>query len=50
MSIYSDYKCGAITWEEFRRECARENREDRYYRDHQFDDVQDEEDEYDEES
>lgn len=40
MSIYSDYKCGALTWKEFRRECARENREDRFYQEHQYEDIE----------
>ena len=29
MSIYSDHKCGAITDQEFRNACARENRKER---------------------
>lgn len=32
MSIYSDYKCGALTEDEYRNECARENRKDRIQR------------------
>jgi len=50
MSYISDYRCGALSYEDYRRERNRENMEDIYYWDHQFDDVQDEEDEYDEES
>ena len=31
MSIFSDYKVGALSDDEFRSECARMNREERYY-------------------
>lgn len=34
MSIYSDYKCGALSDAEFRDECIRENRRDRYEREY----------------
>ena len=30
MSIYSDYKCGALTDEEFKALCIHENEKDRY--------------------
>ena len=30
MSIYSDYKCGALTDEEFKALCIHENEMDRY--------------------
>ena len=43
MSIYSDYKVGAISDDEFRNECARINREDRWEQeDLQIDDGYDE--------
>ena len=31
MSIYSDFKCEAMSEAEFHNACARMNREDRYY-------------------
>jgi len=31
MSIYSDYKCGAMSDWEYRQACARENRKEREY-------------------
>lgn len=34
MSIYSDYKVGALTEEEFKNACARANRIERYYEAH----------------
>ena len=37
MSIYSDYKVGALSDADFRSECARMNREDRWDRKHEFD-------------
>ena len=36
MSIYSDFKVGAITQEEFDNYGAFENRRDRYEREHQY--------------
>ena len=38
MSIFSDHKVGAISDWEFEQECRRMNREDRYEREHEFDD------------
>lgn len=34
MSVYSDYKCGALSYEDYKRECAHINEEDRYYHEH----------------
>lgn len=31
MSIYSDYKVGALTYDEFIRECVLENLREKYY-------------------
>ena len=31
MSAYSDYKVGALSYEEYVRECVRENLRDRFY-------------------
>ena len=45
MSVYSDYKCGALSYEDYRRECARINREEAYYEENMYDEY--EEDEYD---
>ena len=45
MSVYSDYECGALSYEDYRRECARINREEWYYQEHDDDCV----DEYDDE-
>ena len=39
MSIFSDYSVGALSDDEFRSECARMNREDRWEREHEFDDM-----------
>lgn len=39
MSIFSDYSVGALSDDEFRSECARMNREDRWERKHEFDDM-----------
>lgn len=33
MSAYSDWKCGAITEEEYNQACAWEDARDRYYED-----------------
>ena len=38
MSIFSDYECGAIDDDEYRNACIKMNAEDRYERDHMFDD------------
>ena len=43
MSIFSDYKCGALSDEEFRSACAEMNRQDRWEREHEFDDDEEEE-------
>ena len=45
MSIFSDHKCGAMDDFEFREECKRMNRRDRYEYDEFDDDELDEEDE-----
>lgn len=42
MSIYSDYKVGALSDEEYDSLCAWENRKDRYERDHEGDEDQEE--------
>lgn len=34
MSIYSDYKVGALTYDEFIRECILENAREKYYDDY----------------
>ena len=49
MSIFSDYKVGALSDWEYEQECRRMNREDRYEREHEFDDLFECEDEEDEE-
>lgn len=43
MSIFSDYACGAMSDEDYRMSCVRMNNQDRYEREHEFD--EDEEDE-----
>ena len=40
MSIFSDYKVGALSDWEFEQEAARMNREDRWEREHMYDDLQ----------
>ena len=40
MSIFSDYKVGVISDFEFRQECMRMNREDRWDREHMYDDLE----------
>jgi len=47
MSIFSDYKVGALSDWEFEQEAARMNREDRWEREHMYDDLEteDEDDE-----
>jgi len=42
MSIFSDYKCGAMDYDEFKQACARMNAEDRHEREHMHDDYDDE--------
>ena len=42
MSIFSDYKCGAMDYDEFKQACARMNAEDRYDREHMYDNDEDE--------
>ena len=49
MSIFSDYYAGAMTDEEFRDECKRMDRQERYEREHMYDKYFDEEDEEEEE-
>lgn len=50
MSIFSDYKVGALSEWEFEQEGRRMNREDRWEREHMYDDLvidtEDEEDGY----
>lgn len=47
MSIFSDHDCGAMDDFEFREECKRMDRQERYEREHMFDEEQeDEDDEY----
>ena len=38
MSIFSDHECGALSDFEFDQECRRMNRQDRYEREHLYDD------------
>ena len=45
MSMYSDYKVGAMNELEFHNECVKENRRDRYEYEHEFDDESDEDEE-----
>lgn len=44
ISIFSDYKCGAMSDDEFRSACAEMNRQDRWEREHEFDDDEEEDD------
>lgn len=37
MSIFSDYKAGALSDEEYRDECAYMNRQDRWEQEHEYD-------------
>jgi len=48
MSVFSDYKVGALSDFEFEQEAARMNREDRYEREHLYDDLQIDDDREDE--
>ena len=43
MSAYSDWKCGAITFDEYLAECNREEARDRYYEERQTEDREEEE-------
>lgn len=45
MSIYSDYAHGVLDDYEFRQACLREEREEQWYLDHQYDEYEDEDDE-----
>ena len=40
MSIFSDYKCGAMSDREFHNACVHMNAEDRWEREHEFDEEQ----------
>ena len=42
MSIFSDHNWGAMSDYEYREECKRMNREDRYELEHEFDEEEDE--------
>ena len=42
MSIFSDYKCGALSDDEFKADCIRMNNRERYEEEHIYD--EDEED------
>lgn len=49
MSVYSDYESGALSYEDYRGECARINREEAYYLEHEHDGYfEEDEEEYDE--
>ena len=39
MSIFSDYKCGALSEVEFHNACVEMNARDRWEREHEFDDM-----------
>lgn len=41
MSIFSEYKVGLLTDEEFANECAKMNNKDRWEQEHEFDDEDD---------
>lgn len=43
MSIFSDYEAGAIMYDEFKAFCRQMDRQDRYERDHEFDEPDEEE-------
>jgi len=43
MSIYSDYKCGAMSYDEYKSACAQENRMEKYYEDHMYDEYYEDE-------
>lgn len=44
MSIYSDYKCGAMDDVEFHNACVEENDQDRWEREHEYDEDDERED------
>lgn len=44
MSIFSDYKVGAMSDEEYEMACTRMNNQDRYEREHEFDEDEEGED------
>ncbi len=39
MSIFSEYKCGAISDVEFHNACVEMNAQDRWEREHEYDDL-----------
>ena len=39
MSIFSDHECGALSDDEFAMACARMNAEERYFKEHMYDDL-----------
>ena len=43
MSIFSDHNCGALSDDEFREECKRMDRRERYEREHMYDEYDDDE-------
>ena len=43
MSIFSDCECGALSYDEFREECKRMDCQDRYEREHMYDEYDDDE-------
>ena len=43
MSIFSDHNCGALSDDEFREECKRMDRRERYEREHMYDEIDDDE-------
>jgi len=43
MSIFSDYKGGALTDEQYYNECVRMNLQGRYEQEHMYDDEEDDE-------
>lgn len=45
MSIFSEFKHGQVSREEFLSVCNQEDAKDRYYMGHRFDEIEDEEDE-----
>jgi hypothetical protein len=48
MSIFSDYKSGAMSDDEYNFECGRMNRKDRSERDREYDEFDDDEEDEDE--
>ena len=43
MSIFSDHNCGALSDDEFREECKRMDRRERYEQEHMYDEYDDDE-------